>query len=276
MVTTRLDYAAGAVEAARSVLLELSRLLGEYRDHIVLIGGWVPELLIASDQVQHVGSLDVDLALDHRALQEPGYKTILGLLLSRGYQQDGQQPFIFYRRVKIGEGVFTVQVDLLAGEYEGTGKSRRTQQVQDIRARKARGADLAFDISEEIVVHGRLPEGGIDSASIRIASIVSFLVMKGMALASRVNEKDAMDIYFCVRHYPGGVDALARSFRPHLSKELVWEGLAKIADKFASPDHMGPVSIAIFDRVTDPEERALVQRDAYERIDYLLRDLGIV
>jgi hypothetical protein len=38
-MVNRRDYTAEKVEAARSVLIELVRLLGEYRDHIVLIGG---------------------------------------------------------------------------------------------------------------------------------------------------------------------------------------------------------------------------------------------
>lgn len=46
-MVNRRDYTAEKVEAARSVLIELVRLLGEYRDHIVLIGGWVPEMIIA-------------------------------------------------------------------------------------------------------------------------------------------------------------------------------------------------------------------------------------
>jgi len=44
---TKRDYTAEAVEAARSVMLELSHLLGEYRDGIVIVGGWVPELLLS-------------------------------------------------------------------------------------------------------------------------------------------------------------------------------------------------------------------------------------
>ena len=36
MVNSRTDYAAEAVEAARSVMLELIRLLGEYRDDMTL------------------------------------------------------------------------------------------------------------------------------------------------------------------------------------------------------------------------------------------------
>jgi hypothetical protein len=79
-MVTRTDYVAEAVEAARSVLLELTRLLGAYRDHIVLIGGWVPELLLPAAEPKHVGSLDIDLAIDHRTLADVGYRTIHELL----------------------------------------------------------------------------------------------------------------------------------------------------------------------------------------------------
>ena len=44
----RTDYGEKAVSAARSVLIELSHLLGEYRDPFVIVEGWVPELLPAS------------------------------------------------------------------------------------------------------------------------------------------------------------------------------------------------------------------------------------
>ncbi len=52
MVTKRTDYTAEAVEAARSVMLELSRVLGEYQNDMVIVGGWVPELLTQTGQVE--------------------------------------------------------------------------------------------------------------------------------------------------------------------------------------------------------------------------------
>ena len=55
MVTKR-DYTAEKVAAARSVLIELVHLLGEYRDDIVLIGGWVPEILITDKKIPHVAA----------------------------------------------------------------------------------------------------------------------------------------------------------------------------------------------------------------------------
>lgn len=59
----------------------------------------------------------------------------------------------FFRKVRVkGSDAIDVEVDLMAWEYGGTGKTRRTQKVQDVRARKARDCDLAFDatVSNEL------------------------------------------------------------------------------------------------------------------------------
>ena len=120
---------------------------------------------------------------------------------------------------------------------------------------------------------GTLPGGGKDTATLRVASIVPFLVMKAMALAGRLMEKDAWDIYYCIRYYPGGINKLVEEFQPHLENGLVKEALAIIAEKFASPEHVGPKHVADFDDIRDPEERALVQRDAFERVNALLSRL---
>jgi len=269
MAITQADYSGKQIEAARSVMLELTRLLGEYRDDIVVIGGWVPELLLSG----HVGSIDVDLALNHLKLQEAGYATIERLLISNGYRKSSMQPYMFYRTVAVGGDEIDVEVDLLAGEYEGTGKSHRHQNVQNIKARKARGCELAFDLTSEITLSGYLPNGAKDTVRIRVASIVPFIVMKGMALYDRLKEKDAYDIYFCLRNYPGGVDAIVQEFRPHVSHGLVKEALGKIGEKFATHEHVGPIHVADFLEIEDAEERERLQRDAYERAAYLIRNL---
>jgi hypothetical protein len=270
----RTDYTAAAATAAKSVLVELAHLLGEYREDIVLIGGWVPEFLIQGAKEPHVGSMDIDIALNHLTLDESGYASIGKLLLDRGYVEGGQ-PFIYFREF-IVEGIqFRVQVDLLAGEYQGTSKGHRTQRIQDIKARKARGCDLAFQMFEMVKVEGKLPDGALDSAEIKVASIVPFLVMKGMALHDRLKEKDAWDVYYCLRNYPDGLDGIVEKFSDQIDNELVKEGLAKLADKFASTEHIGPKSVADFEEVIDEDAREYLKRDAYERVHYLLERLGI-
>ena len=53
------------------------------------------------------------------------------------------------------------------------------------------------------------------------------------------------------------------------------EGLRKIAEKFASPEHMGPKFVADFEDIQDQDERAQRTRDAFERVNYLLSTLGV-
>ena len=94
-------------------------------------------------------------------------------------------------------------------------------------------------------------------------------------MATRIKEKDPWDIYYCVSNFPGGPEALVAEFKPHLHNSLIREGLRNIADKFGSPEHFGPRSVASFEDISDPEERAIIERDAYERVQDVLRKLGI-
>lgn len=274
MVTKR-DYNSLEIETAKSVLIELMHLLGEYREDIVIVGGWVPEFILNKKKEPYVGTIDVDVALDHRKLQDEGYRSIQELLLNRGYTL-GKQPFIFKRELEIDNQKIIIQVDLLAGEYEGTGISHRHQKFQGIHAKKVRGCEIAFQNPIRLTVDGVLPSGGKDSVTIKIASIVPFLVMKGMALDDRIKEKDAWDIYYCLTNYEGGLDRLIKEFKPYMDDGLVKEGLSKIAKYFASIDRTGPKHVADFDEITDEEERARIQRDAFERVNYLLENLGVV
>ena len=274
-MVTRTDYNQRGVKAAYSVMLEIIRILGEYKGNMVLIGGWVPQLLFQNTSELHTGSIDVDLAFDHKRITDDAYKTIHELLLEREYEQ-GDQPFIFHRRVNIDGNEVVVKVDLLSGEYEGTGKSHRHQKVQNIRARKVRGCDLAFNDPIEVTIEGNLPGGAQDSTIIRVSSIVPFLIMKAIVLDDRIKEKDAYDIYYCLKQYEDRLDELVDEFRPHLENGLIQEGLHKLAKNFETEEHTGPKFVADFEEITDEEDRAQIQRDAFERTNYLLRELGVV
>ena len=270
------DYEGREIEACRKVLVEIIHLLGEFKDDIVLIGGWIPTFLIPQSDEPHVGSLDIDLAFDFTKIPDDTYRTILELLLKRGYTQDEDQPFRFFRDVMMEDGgSIKVEVDLMAGEYGGTGKSRRTQKVQDVSARKVRGCDLAFGSTVTVSIEDFLPEGGKDKVSFKIAGIVPLLDMKGIAMHGRMKEKDAYDIFYCVDHFPGGVDKLIKAFKPFTGNKLVLEGLGKIKSKFASMEHVGPKWVTDFLVVEDDEERSIIKRRAFEKITSLLNRLEI-
>lgn len=266
---TKVDYPKLAVKAAESVLLELVHILGEYLDSIVVIGGMVPRYLIKEPEEPHIGTTDVDLALDHRRFDEPGYETLHKLLTDHHYLVDRDQPFIYRRPIVMDGKNVTVQVDLLSGEYGGTGKERRTQTVQDVRPRKARGADLAFDKPVHVKITGKLPGGAKDTVIIPIAGIVPFIVMKAMAMRDRLKPKDPYDIYYCLRYFPSGIKKIVEQMQLLKGNKLVQEAWDILKDKFASPDHVGPRHIAEFLELSDQDEADRIKRDAYERVLYL-------
>ena len=96
-----------------------------------------------------------------------------------------------------------------------------------------------------------------------------------MALWERMKEKDAYDIYYCCRNYPGGLTALVEATKPLVKNRLAREGLGKIKEKFITVDGIGPTWVADFLEVADSEERARVQREAFELVNALMEKLGI-
>jgi len=271
MVTAQ-DYPEDAVAACRAVLVEVMTVLGPYREAAVLVGGWVPQM--SFPDAGHVGSLDIDLALDEDQISDEQYASILECLRKAGYRP-GPESNQFEREVLSAQGTpLTIRLDLLAAEYGGTGKSRRHQTIQGLKARKARGAELAFLLWKKLTLIGSLPDGGNNSVTVRVAQIVPFLVMKGVALFDRLKQKDAYDIHFCLRHHPGGIRALVEEFEPWLKHGLVKEGLAKIRAKFESVDAIGPVWAAEFIEAQG-EDFEIARRDAFERVQALLDALGV-
>ena len=272
MAVTKDDYPKLAVKAAESVLLELVHILGEYLDSIVVIGGMVPKYLIMETEEPHVGTTDVDLALDHRRFDEPGYQTLHQLLTNHRYQVDRDQPFIYRRPIVMDGRNVIVQVDLLSGEYGGTGRDHRTQTVQDVRPRKARGADMAFDEPVRVKITGELPDGKRDTVTIPVAGIVPFIVMKAMAMRDRLKRKDPYDVYYCLRYFPGGIEKIVEQVKLLKGNRLVQEALEILKAQFNSPEHVGPSHIAEFLELSDPDEVARTRRDAYERVLYLVEN----
>lgn len=266
------EYGQREVDAARSVLVELVHMLGEYQDGMVLIGGWVPYFLYGD---RHLGSMDIDLALDASRIGDAGYASIREHLRRHGYIETGQR-YQFERIVRVDDGPpVRVTVDFLTSEYGGTSRSHRHQPVQDILARKARGCELALQHNTRITIEGVLPDGGVDAVRVNICDVVPFLIMKGMALYGRLKEKDAWDIAFCIQQHGDALEGLAQEFRKVGDHGLVREGLGKIRSKFRTVRDVGPRQVADFEELTDPEERATRMRDVHERVSHLLDLLNV-
>lgn len=68
-----------------------------------MVGGWVPDLLLPGVEHSHVGSIDVDLALDAQKLSDGRYAELLKLLLDTRRYRLGRKPFQLLTDVDLGD-----------------------------------------------------------------------------------------------------------------------------------------------------------------------------
>lgn len=274
------DYSARDTEAVRRVLIELGQVLGTWREKFVIVGGAVPWLLLESAEPEHIGTLDIDIALDPTALEDDEYADLIEALETKGYERStgDLKAFQLRRYVTVDSGPpIAVIVDFLIPKGLRP-KSRSSIRVPHFRAIDADGASIALEHSAMKHLEGRMVDGRQNAVDIRVVGIPAFLVMKGHALASRAKEKDAYDIYFCVRNYPGGPEALAIACADLLSDEGSVTGFAKIRQKFRRENDYGPSTVRMFlaqssalgGMTTDQ-----VETDAFMQVDAFLNALAI-
>jgi predicted nucleotidyltransferase len=221
-------------KAAKSVLIEVWNVLGAFRDEMVLIGGWVPELHYPGRG--HVGSLDVDLAISPDAARGNAYDSVRARLVQAFYRLE-QAPTRFYRTVP-GAGE-AVKVDVVTRQYGTGGKSSATL-VDELAVNGLRGVDLAFEYSETIEISGPMPDGSQNIVRVRIVRPEAFILIKAFALDERQKPKDAYDIAFVLKYYRPSIQDLARRMKPLLDTGLGSEAWRILQSKFQTLDSVGP------------------------------------
>ena len=150
--------------------------------------------------------------------------------------------------------------------------------VADFAVQRADGADLALRFYQLVTIDGDMPGGGSNRVQIAVASIPALLAMKGYAIANRLKEKDAYDIYYSIRNFPSGIEALVATTEPLLAFETARIGYLHIADKFRHPEDFGPTRVRQFaDRPDMLAERTADQwqQDAFGQVDAWLSALGL-
>ena len=262
------DYSEGQKKASHRVLVELVNLFDEYRDDIRIVGGWVPDLMFPNEA--HVGSVDVDVLINHMTLKDSGYQTMAKILLKNGYEEYPEKYFSFIKVVEIDGEEYIVDVDILAGIYGGTALNKRSQHIQGVKALKVTGGNFAFEFPpQQMKIEAERVDGAIDTAVVNVVAIVPYLIMKTAAMG-RGKAKDAYDIYFIIKHYIGGLDLLAEEFNNVADKPIIQEMKEKLYEKFASEKHAGPKDVIDFLDLIDEDEIEMTMRDAYEQINALL------
>jgi hypothetical protein len=266
------DYSERQTEAARRVLVDVGQVLASFTDSIVLVGGWVPDLLIPEPGEHHVGSIDVDLALDAEKLMDGRYAELLSLLLDTRRYEPGEKAFQLFTMVdlKDGEDPIRVDVDFLAPQGLDLRVPRSRRRLKNFRVQQADGCAEAFHAPQIITIDGRMLSGAKNSVEIRVASLPDFLLMKCFALNGRDKPKDAYDICYCLEHAPGGVEAIAEAWNRRSREPNVMKAIEILRQKFRAVDDYGPVQVVEFHQSHEGEEAEIEARRAFELVQKLL------
>lgn len=276
------DYSEGLTSASMSALLELAVTLRSYEDSIVLVGGWVPYFLIEEfgrGDYKHVGSIDIDFAIDSEKVNKEAYAGIVELIEKRGYRnrldREGR-PILFSFQKSVpsprNHNDYDISVDFLTSPAPDSGKHRHAKVQSDLPARIVPGCSIAFRHNYTRKLKGLLPNNGEAIEDIRMLNIAGSLGMKGIVLGLAYREKDAYDIYSVISQCLGSPKEVAAKVKPHLEDPDIVEGINAIRQRFRDINAEGPAWVSNFLSL-DFEEQKRIKAEAFVLVEEFLKEL---
>jgi hypothetical protein len=139
------------------------------------------------------------------------------------------------------------------------------------------GTHLALRWYQTIRLEGTIPDGTKHQVVWRVASLPALFGMKGHSL-SEARAKDAYDIYYVLRCYPGGPKAFAIACQTLLEDEVAVAAYQRIQSVFRSDDDLGAQLVGSFlleSNALDELTEEQVMQDAFQRVQLWASTLGI-
>ncbi len=252
------QYSESATFRCERALVTLIGNIGPWRERLVLVGGLAPRYIVGSlppGASPHVGTTDVDLVVQLAVGEDFESYMKLGTNLRRsGFELT--QPS--YRWVRNVDGAPVYVEFLCETDQVGAGTIHRTRQDtgSGFGAFNVIGAQLvARDYSEYELEAERLEDGGLSRVRLRVAGILSYVVLKTLAFQDRHHEKDAYDLIYTLMNYPnGGPHTAGRvaATSPVREEPQVIEALRLLSRCFNNTNRDGPRFYANFQ--ADPDD----------------------
>lgn len=265
------DYSPRQIAAARRVLVDVGQVLASFVDCLVVVGGWTPDLLLEDADEPHIGSIDVDLALDAAKLTEGRYAELLKLLLDTKRYRKGAKDFQLVVKVDLKDGEKPVQVEVeFLAPKEFKLKKNKPKLVEGFRVLQAEGCGVAFNSPVELKLPGQNVRGAQNTVRLRVASLTDFVVMKARAIGGRDKPKDTYDLCYCLELFPGGMENLVADWKKRSGDKDVAKAIEILREKFAGVDAFGPQQLVEFHNSPDAETQAMHARRAYELVQRFL------
>jgi len=235
------------------------------------VGGWTPDLLLPDADEPHVGSIDVDLALDAAKLKDGRYAELIKLLLDTKRYRAGEKDFQLVVEVDLKDGEKPVQVEVeFLAPKEVKLKKNKPKLLADFRVLQVEACSEAFHNPVELKIPGQNVRGATNTVRLRVASLADFLVMKAHAIGGRDKPKDTYDFCYCLEQFPAGMDKLAEDWKKRAREKNIARAVEILREKFASVEAFGPQQLVEFHSAPDADTQAMQARQAYELVQKFL------
>jgi hypothetical protein len=245
------EYTPESLQRAVATCLTIAQVLGDtIMSDAVLVGGLVPTLLYAGiapapDLGAHVGTLDVDLAMDLVIFDEERYEEVAACLRRADFAPEEtvegnvrRQRWGATNGAKVDFLLPPVPPDKMGGKLQSLTK--------EFAALTMLGLDLAIKYRQLHEVSGiDLQERNV-TREIPLCPPNVFVVLKALAIRGRKKAKDAYDIHYVLKHDPAGPDAIGRSLIPLLDQGAVRSALSSLRRDYNDVDGRGPQDVCSF------------------------------
>lgn len=274
-VRTKISFSDNINEISKAHVIEIMRALGAYKEGLSIVGGWAPYFILDKygknpKGINHLGSVDIDIAVNPEVIDDTQYASLEVLLKERGYEKHPVNNFSYVKKVTTDSGrEVSIVIDFLAPTEEGRRSHRHTRVQSDFMVRKTIGADLAFSHRFQYTLEGKLPNGSDSSVEFYVADIVAMIAMKSYVLGVRYKEKDAYDLYMLIMYYKDGVSSVAAEIKDHIDQIPVPEGIENLITHFATRTSDGPSFVADF-HGDEGEAREQRMTEAHLQVQRLL------
>jgi hypothetical protein len=275
----RSGYSREDTEQVEAALLTVEVTLGAMMDRICIVGGLVPSLLIDHEvgpdpetEAGHPGTNDLDVGLAIALLDDDEYAELGERLRQEGFGPDeNSKGNPTPQRWKLGS--LKVTIDFLLPPIPGAEDGGRMQPLEpDLSAMITPGLQLAQNEREEVVLDGHTLKGERVKRAIPVCGPATFVVLKALAFGDRGEPKDAFDLVYVLRRWPGGITDIVDRLGTHIETdpEIVGAALSRLSSDFDTPDSHGPLRAAEFDG-EQGEDLDAGAADAHGYVDDLLR-----
>jgi hypothetical protein len=221
------------VASPRDAFARTVRALEPYAEDVVLIGGWVHALLLASvnDHVSAIYTDDIDITIPRRLIAA-GRPTLVELATEAGFEIDplSDIPGSPIRLIVQGPGGTVIDLDIMA-EASTPHEAVRIDGQPDLAAQGYPGQQFLLDHAQWVAVGPDVHPLLDPPTRVRIPTVGAYVIHKGLSSATRTRRakvaKDLVYLYEILRHPTLGHTARAEI------RELAAES-AELVDQWAA------------------------------------------